>query len=259
MLAEGQEGNDDADLRSHGEIGGIAKRDPQGNPDRPDQGQDDVLEVGKVIGNGAEDVGELAGLGRVEAKGVVEFIEPFFGFAFVVEDLDDLLAGDHLLDVAVSGSQSPLLGDEEAGGLVRDEDDDGQDDREEGEHDKSELPRRGKHRHQGDDHGHQRLDDHGQDPAREFAEGVDVIGVDRHDVPVGAGIKIRQRKRLHVGEDGIAEPLLEPLSDHGDHDLVEIGGEDADDVDPGHDQDPLLKGKRAEDRGPDAFQGTRFA
>ena len=75
---------------------------------------------------------------------------------------------------------------------------------------------------------------HREDAGDEFPKGIDVIGVDRHDVAMRPGVEIGQRKRLHVGEKLIADKLLAALADLGDDDLVNVGGDDANPVDPGH-------------------------
>ena len=70
-----------------------------------------------------------------------------------------------------------------------------------------------------------------------LAQGVDVIGIDRHNIPVRMGVKILDRQALHMFEKFDPEPLHGPLRDKGHRPRLKIGGTNADHIktgDPGH-------------------------
>ncbi len=75
--------------------------------------------IAQVIVDGAQHIGELAGAVGVHPQLLIELVEVLLADLLVVEDLDHLLAGDHLLDIAVDRAQSPLLAIKEARGLAR--------------------------------------------------------------------------------------------------------------------------------------------
>ena len=156
----------------------------------PYHADDDVKEVGHVVDHGAEDHRETLGLRRVVAKFIVKLVEAFFRGFFVVEHLDDLLAGDHFLDIAISRPKGALLPDEEFRGLGGDVEDDEQNDEAEAQDHQSKDPTGEQHADQNDRHGDQRVDEHRHHAADHFAQGIDVVGIDGHDVPVRAGIEI---------------------------------------------------------------------
>ena len=66
--------------------------------------------------------------------------------------------------------------------------------------------------------------------AEELPQGVHVVGVDGHDVPVGVGVKIPDGEGFHVGEQLVSQLSHGPLADV-DHDpVVGVGCGDAQDV-----------------------------
>ena len=151
----------------------------------------------------------------------------------MAEDLHHLLALHHLLDIAVDAAEVFLLLHEEAGGVL-------------GEI----LAHKEDHRHHhagedGEGHVQDHHADENADDGDEAAgkirqalgdhlpQGVDVVGVDGHDVPVGVGIEVGDGQALHVLEDLDTEVPQRPLG-HRDHDAaLGPGAEDADAVDGG--------------------------
>ena len=96
--------------------------------------------------------------------------------------------------------------------------------------DNGELPAHqahaGEHGHDGDGAGHQL----GDALADHLAQGVHIVGVHRHDVAVGVGVKIPDGQAFHVGEKLDAQVAQGTLG-HVDHDTgVEPCGQHADSV-----------------------------
>ena len=92
---------------------------PQQGQSAPSHRQQHTEDVPQVVGNRAYDVREFVGLGAVFEKLLVLTVEALFGLFFVAENLDDLLAVDHLFDVAVDVAQRLLLLDEVFAALPR--------------------------------------------------------------------------------------------------------------------------------------------
>jgi len=79
-----------------------------------------VENVADVHHDRHEDVAEAVGMLGVVAELVVELVERLFGRALVAEDLDDLLAVHHFLDIALGLAERLLLAHEERGRLAAD-------------------------------------------------------------------------------------------------------------------------------------------
>ena len=165
---------------------------------------------------------------------------------FVVEDLDHLLAGDHFLDVAVRLAELDLLGNEVLGRALGD--DPGKKEHHDGENedDCREEEVGNEHHDEADNHRREGRGDHRESPGEEFAESVDVVGVNRHDVAVGPGIEVGNRKGEHVVEEVVADLLHDPLGDPRHEVVVEIAADEAEGIDPRHhaDHDRELRRKR---------------
>ena len=195
------------------------------------QSADGVADVAQLSVDGHHDVGEAVGLLGAVLELVIQLAEALEGLLLVGEDLDDLLAFHHLFDVAVHLAEVALLCDEVLAALLGDllgaEE-------HQGHHqhgDDGELPAQhahaGKDGNDGDGAGHQLRDA----LAEHLAEGIDVVGVDGHDVAVGMGVKVADGQALHVGEELDAQVAQGTLGDV-DHDAgVEPGGEDAHHID----------------------------
>ena len=81
------------------------------NKDRADDGDDDISHIAHVGEYGHEDIAVLIRLFRRVEEFVVDVVESLFRFAFVNEDLDDLLTLQRLFDIAVHLAQGVLLTD----------------------------------------------------------------------------------------------------------------------------------------------------
>ena len=81
-------------------------------------GDHHVLQIADVVHDGAEDVGIAVGPRGLHAQIFVLHVEARFGLILVAEDLYDLLAVDHLLDVGVHAAQRLRAGREIFGRLT---------------------------------------------------------------------------------------------------------------------------------------------
>ena len=152
----------------------------------------------------------------------------------MAENLDDLLPFHHLFDVAVDGAQVFLLGHKITGGAVGDLPGDQQHQPHHEQRQASEGDVQGDHGEQNAQNGHRRGHQLRHALADHLTEGVDVVGVDAHNVPVGMGIKIADGQSLHVAEQITAQAAQGALG-HIHHDLVvSQGGQGARQEDQTH-------------------------
>ena len=199
-------------------------------------GDDDILDIADVDEDGHEDVGVLVGLIGALKQGVVDLAEALLGLGLMAEDLDYLLAVDHLLDVAVQVAQLHLLADEIAAAAAGQEPGDAEhpDDAHDDHSGQGQIG--GQHAHKGDQDHHAGVDHLGDALGEHLAQGVHVVGVDAHHVAVGVGIKVLDGQGLHVAEQVVPDALLHALGD-GDHQaVVGEGTQGAHDIQPGHHQ-----------------------
>ena len=195
------------------------------------QSTDCVAGIAQLCGNGHDDVGVAVGLLGAFLQLIVQLPEAIQSLLLVGEHLDDLLALHHLFDVAVHLAQILLLGHKvlaaHGSDLLGAE-------QHQGHHqhgDNGELPAHqahaGEHGHDGDGAGHQL----GDALADHLAQGVHIVGVHRHDVAVGVGVKIPDGQAFHVGEK-LDTQVAQGALGHVDHDTgVEPCGQHADGVD----------------------------
>ena len=176
-----------------------------------------VVDVADVAHGGHHGPGKGLGADGAAAVGLVAPGEALPGFFLVVEDLDHLLALNHLLDISVDLPQVPLLGHEvPAGPLAH------------GHHHRQHQPQ-GEHRHQKQQGAqvqhHAHYAQEGEGPGAEgdeavvedLGDGLHVVGVAAHELAVGVGVKVTQGQGLHPGEQVPADGVGGPLG-HVDHD-----------------------------------------
>ena len=133
----------------------------------------------------------------------------------MAEGLHHFLSGEHLLHESVQLAKTLLLTAEVAGRDVAElargvHHDDRHNDGEQ-----RERPRKHNHRGKGDDDGDHRREDVGQG-GNHLPKGVDVVGIDRHDVAVSMLVEIVDGQLLHVAERVAAESEQGSLA-HVDH------------------------------------------
>ena len=177
-------------------------------------------------------------VGAVEQL-IVEFVELLDGGILVAENLDDLLAVHHFLDVAVDFAQLLLLLEEVLAGVAG-EILGGQ--HHSADHDQGQYAQRHaevKHGQKYADYRNDRIDQLGQALADELAQGINIVGVDRHDVAVGVAVKILDGQCLHVDEQVVAQTFQGSLGDLGHGAVLDEEGQDAHAVEAGHTGDGM--------------------
>jgi len=149
----------------------------------------------------------------------VVLVEVLLGRLFVAEYLDDLLAVDHLLDIAVECADGLLLTNEEVAALSADEFGDEH-------HHGNGCQHKQRQPEAGVQHGAEHCDhrDNGGEDLRDtlrqhLPQGVGVVGVKTHDVATGVGVEIADGQRLHVGEHLVPNGFEDALR-HNDHQAV---------------------------------------
>ena len=184
-----------------------------------------------------ENICEHIGVVGAVEKGVVELIELLNALFLVVENLDDLLTLHHLLDVAVLLAEVDLLREEILAALAADF---------LCYHHHRENHSEGDESKRYADHKHARKNRNDRDRAREYlrhtladhlAKGVNVVGVDAHDVAVRVGVKILDWKALHVFEDITAQIAHGALSDVNHYSRISVGCCRADQIERRHAHD----------------------
>ena len=177
-------------------------------------------------------------VGAVEQL-IVEFVELLDGGILVAENLDDLLAVHHFLDVAVDLAQLLLLLEEVLAGVAG-EILGGQ--HHSADHDQGQYAQRHaevKHGQKYADYRNDRIDQLGQALADELAQGINIVGVDRHDVAVGVAVKILDGQGLHVDEQVVAQTFQGALGDLGHGAVLDEDGQDAHAVEAGYTGDGM--------------------
>ena len=212
-LGQLQEGGDDA----QGD-GGVHAAEGQG---AAHHGHDHILHVADVDHNGHQDAGVGVGLVGAVEHVVVDAVEAVLGLLLMAEDLDHLLAVDHLLDIAVQGAQGALLAEEVAAAAARQEPGHQQGEEDAHQHHHSQQGVGEQHAQEGDQNGHGGVDDLGDALGEHLAQGIHVVGVDAHHVAVGVGVKVLDGQGLHVAEQVVPDGFLNAL---GDHDHVPVVG-----------------------------------
>ena len=227
-LVERQEGNQRADGQPE-----VAVRRQQTADDRAKH----VAQVAHRHGQRHDGIGDSVRAVCALAQSVVQLLEPFKVFLLMAENLDDLLTIHHLLDIAVDLAQVGLLLNEEASRVLdalhgkhhRGRDHEQRDD----EQRHIQNNHRNHDAHDGHDAGNQlghRLGDH-------LAHGIDIVGVNAHDIAVRMGIEILNRQTLHLGEELDAQVLERALRNKNHQIIIQPAAKRAEDIDRRHAED----------------------
>ena len=196
-----------------------------------DAGGQRVADLAGVAHDGAHQAAEEHGAHLLAAQVVVETAELLFADFLVAEDLDDLLAGDVFLDVAVDCAEGCLLRGvvlavdlhQHAAALGED--------RDEGERDQREpyvgVQHQRQRHHQRDAAGDQR----GDGGVQHHADVVHVVGEAAHDF-AGALVVIEAHGQLLDFFVQIVADLFDGAAgNHQHHALLRVGAQHADHVD----------------------------
>ena len=174
-------------------------------------GDDGIVDVTNHDGHGHHRVG----VGLRGATGATQFLVAHVKTShvglFVIKDLDDLLARDHLFDISVQIAQRRLLSGKKALGTYARVARVQHNGRVAHERDNRELPVEDDEHSRGADHLDARLNHVGKAVVERLGDGVDIVGKETHDVARACAVKVAQRQHLDVRKQVAA--------DIGDHAL----------------------------------------
>ena len=220
---------DECEERNQGTDG---ERGTQGRLQRDGSSEDGtkhIDEVGEVAIDRHHDVGFTIGVVGTVAHCLVVCLETCDGFPLVAKGLHHFLSCEQLFYIAVHGSEILLTCLEMTCGTISEHT--GDEDHHAGhENDKEgERPTQHTHADEGDADGDEGRKDTRYALPNELAKGIDIVGIDRHDVAMRMGVEIANRQLLHVLEEVGAKTQQGALP-HIDHQaVVDIGADDADD------------------------------
>ncbi len=148
----------------------------------------------------------------------VDLVKVLDALLLMAEDLDDLLAVHRLLGEALHRADGLLLLHEVLGGTAADDLADIEHchdaEQKHQRHPDAVIDHDGKHR----DHDRAGADKGRERAAHELAHGIDIVGIEGHDVPVLVGVEIPDGKILHSVEH-LAAHLVEEALGHDGHEL----------------------------------------
>lgn len=199
-----------------------------------DNGAEHIAEVAQLAVDRHSHQREGVGLVGTVEQFVVEFVEALDGGFLMAEDLDNLLTVHHFFDVAVHAAQLTLLVHEELAGTTGEELGAQQHHTHHEQRHHSQGWAEHDHRDQHADHRDAGVDQLGQALADHLAQGIGIVGVDRHDVAVGVGVEVLDGQRLHVGEHLITQIFQRALGDAGHGAVLQEDGQDTDGVENRH-------------------------
>ena len=184
-----------------------------------DDGDDDILQVTYGVHHRHHAVGHAAGARGVFRPDAVAAAQLRLALLLVAEDLDDLLAVDHLLNIAVEIGQRRLLRHEVAADAAGELAHEHENERHDGAHDQRQPDadvqhaekhcRKREHRRYELRHG---LRDH-------LAQRIGIVRIQAHDVAVRMRIKIADGQALHLLKHLVTDALERALRDR-DHAAV---------------------------------------
>ena len=177
-----------------------------------------IEDVADIADDGAKHARIGVGTQAVVVERIVDPVKAFETLPLVAEDLDHLLALHHFLGEALHRGGGFLLPHEVGGGAAADDFGD-----EEHRHDAEQQHKRQpdaeiEHDREHDQHCRARADQRGDRLAHKLAQGIDVIGIEAHDVAGLVPVEIADRQILHPVEELPAHLVEEALGHHG-HDL----------------------------------------
>ena len=118
----------------------------------------------------------------------------------MAEDLDHLLSGHDLLHIAVELADLLLLGDKIGPAQARQLAGSRQHKTHHSQGDQGQGNIQQDHTEEDTDDGESAVNQLGNALTEHLPQGIDVIGIDGHNIPMGMGIKIADGKLLHMGK-----------------------------------------------------------
>ena len=192
-LGQLQEGRDNAD--------GDAVSDHAGQRQRAADDRDqNVQQVADVHHDRHEDVCEGIRARSILAQLIVERIELLLALFLVAEHLDDLLAVDHLLDIAVDPAERLLLLEEVLRGLTAQLLYHLEHDAHAKQYEQRQPYIRHQHADEHRDNGHRRGKHLRHGLAEHLLQRIGIVGEMAHQIAVGMRIEVANRQLLHVRE-----------------------------------------------------------
>ena len=164
------------------------------------RGRDNVIQVAHLGIDGADDVGIGVRLESALVEILIQFIKVPDVLLLMAEDLDDLLAGHHFLNESVEFTQVLLLGHEVPAGQGSHLDGQEQHQADHGQGDKGQGEIQDHHHGKNTDDGDGAVEELGNTLADHLPQGIDIIGINGHDIAVGVGIKILDGQAFHMVE-----------------------------------------------------------
>ena len=216
-----------------------------------DDGNDDILQVTDGVHHRHHAVGHTAGARGVFRPDAVAAVQLRLALLFVAEHLDDLLAVDHLFDIAVEIRQRRLLRHEvaadAAGELAHKHKNERHDRADDQRHPDADIQHAEEHDRQRK-HGRHEL---GHGLRDHLAQRVGIVRIQAHDIAVRMRIKIADGQALHLLKHLVADALERALGDRDHAAVIQPRGQRADEVhaadrDQRADQAGKVRRRRAE-------------
>ncbi len=211
LLGHVQEGDEHTDVKGHAGDAHIGDAGEQQNAAH--HCNEHIEDVAQIVDDGAKNVGVGVRPAAVLIKLVVDPVKIRLAGGLMAEDLDHLLAVHYLLNEALGLPHGFLLPDKVFGGAAAHLFGNDGHERHAQQHQKGHPKAVIEHdaEHAGDDHaGPQQR---GQRLRDQLPQGVGVVGVIAHDIPVAMGIKIADGQILHAVEHGPADLVKKALGD----------------------------------------------
>ena len=175
-----------------------------------------VVDAAQVCHSGHHGTCIGLGHGACNAVVLVELAEGLHGLLLVGKDLDDLLSLDHLLNIAVEGTEGLLLALEVDAALAADGLDYQQHQEEERHGDEGQQRVHHQHHYEGGNEGQHVGEETGKAVADHLRNGVHIVGKATHHITGEVGVKIGYRQLLHLIEQILTDGGHRPLG-HIDH------------------------------------------
>ena len=226
-LGQLEEGRDNADRDAVADDAGQRQR-------TADHRHEHVQQVADVAHDRHEDIREGVRVAGRLTQLIVQLVKLLLALVLVAEYLDDLLAVDHFLDVAVDLAERGLLREEVACGLAADILDDNEHDRhaEQNENRQPDVGHDHADEHRDDGHGGR---EHLRDRlAEHLLERIGIVRKVAHEVAVGVGVEIADGERLHMLKHIVAHALEHALRNADHQPVIKESRCDADEVNARH-------------------------